>query len=276
MCDSPLHTNSTPVVPPNIIWITTFLSFGQRCIVTRYKWYSRKAVSKASWRTLSPQKVAEIKAVKELLFKADITSIVSGHVFSENFLWDLLPSVAENYSTILVKAKGDLALLFGLEKIVASFYSRVKVMKPSSLPALGEADGEEGEARDESDEDEAGDAIDEVGNASNEDKDADGEQQSRVNKHGAQISKIKHYSLDRCPTDEVRTLGRENMADFGERCRSDLAELVETERLQQRTVFFQERVKDMAVRLVSILDKNADEGEEEPTHWETNFARLIA
>ena len=66
------------------------------------------------------------------------------------------------------------------------------------------------------------------------------------------------------------------MANLGERRQDNLAYLVETERLQQRAVFFQERVKDMAVRLVSILDKNADEGEEEPTHWETNFARLIA
>ena len=117
MCDSPLHTHSTPVGPPNRIWITAFLSFGQRCIVTRYKWYSRKA----SWRKLSPQKVAEMIAVEELIFKTDIMSIVSGRVFSENFLWGLLPSVAENYSTSLVKAKGDLAFLFGLEKIVASF-----------------------------------------------------------------------------------------------------------------------------------------------------------
>ena len=60
--------------------------------------------------------------VEELLVKADITPIVSGRVLSDNFLCDLLPSVAENYAAILVKAKGDPASLFGFEKIVAGFY----------------------------------------------------------------------------------------------------------------------------------------------------------
>ena len=101
------------------------------------------AGSKASRRKFSPRQVAKMKAVYEMLVKADITPIVSGRVFSDNFLWDLLPSVADNCATILVKAKGDPASLFGLEKIFASFHSRVKVLKPSPLSALGEADGEE-------------------------------------------------------------------------------------------------------------------------------------
>ena len=109
---------------------------------------------------------------------------MSGCVFSDSFLCYLLPSVAENYATSLVKAKCDPASLFVLEKIVVSFYSRFKVMKPLSLPALGEADGEEGKTRDEGDKDEARDASD-------EENDAGGEQQLRVNKHGAQIYKIK-------------------------------------------------------------------------------------
>ena len=125
-----------------------------------------------------------MKTVKDLLVKADITSIVSGCLFSDNVLWDLIPSIVDNYATSLVKAKGEPALLFGLDKIVASFYSRVEVMKPSSLPALGEASGEEEKARDESNEDEAGDTIYESGDASNEDKDAYGEHQLRVNRHG--------------------------------------------------------------------------------------------
>ena len=186
MRDSPLHAHSTPVVPPNSIWLTTFLSFVQRYVVTRDKWYSRKTGSKALRWKLSPWQVAKIKAVEELLVKADIASIVSGSVLSNKFLWDLLPSVADNYATSLVKAKGNPASLFGLDKIVASFYSRVKVLKASPLPALGEVDGEEEKARDENNEDK-------VGYASNEDADADTdrEQQSRVNKHGARISKIK-------------------------------------------------------------------------------------
>ena len=58
--------------------------------------------------------VANIKAVEELLVKAYIVSIVSGSVLFNNFLWYLLPSIAENYSTSLVKAKGNPASLFCL------------------------------------------------------------------------------------------------------------------------------------------------------------------
>ena len=32
----------------------------------------------------------------------------------------------------------------------------------------------------------------------------------------------------------------------------------------------------MAAQLESLLDKTADEGKEEPAHWETEFARLVA
>ena len=78
------------------------------------------------------------------------------------------------------------------------------MLKPLPLPALGESDGEEEKARDESDVDEAGDVIDE---------DEDREQQSRVKKHGARISKIKSYALYRRPEAGVRTIGREKMAD---------------------------------------------------------------
>ena len=87
-----------------------------------------------------------MKAVEELLVKADTTSIVSGRLFYDNFLWDLLPSIAEKNTISLVKAKDNPASLFLLEKIVASFYSRVKVLKPSPLPALEEADGKEEKA----------------------------------------------------------------------------------------------------------------------------------
>ena len=110
------------------------------------EWYSRKAGRKASWWTFSPRKVSDIKAVEELLVNADITSIMSVHVFSDSFIWSLLPSAADNYATSLVKAKGNPASLFGLEKIVAIFYSRVNVMKASPLPALGEVDGEDEKA----------------------------------------------------------------------------------------------------------------------------------
>ena len=101
-----------------------------------------------------------MKTLKDLLVKANIASIVSGRLFFDNALWDLLPSIVENYATSLVKAKGEPTLLFGLDKIVASFYSRFKVLKASPLPALGEVDGEEGKAQDERDEDKAGDASD--------------------------------------------------------------------------------------------------------------------
>ena len=78
------------------------------------EWYSRKAVRKASRWTFSPLQVANIKAVEELLVKAYIVSIVSVSVLFNNFLWDLLPSVAENNATSLVKAKGTPASLFCL------------------------------------------------------------------------------------------------------------------------------------------------------------------
>ena len=91
----------------------------------------------------------------------------------------------------------------------------------------------------------------------------------RVNKHGAQISKIKQYALDRSPVAGVRTLGRENMVDFGECRQADFAELVETERLQQRkVVVFQDQAKEMSARMAYILNNTADKGEEEPAHWE--------
>ena len=64
--------------------------------MTWNKWYSRKAGSKASRWTFSPLQVANIKTVEELLVKAYIVSIVSVSVLFNNFLWDLLPSVADN------------------------------------------------------------------------------------------------------------------------------------------------------------------------------------
>ena len=72
-----------------------------------------------------------------------------------------------------MKAKENPASFFGLETIVASFYSRVKEMKAFPLPTLGEVDGKEEKARDESDKDEAREASDKAGDASDEDEAGD-------------------------------------------------------------------------------------------------------
>ena len=67
------------------------------------------------------------------------------------------------------------------------------------------------------------------------------------------------------------------MTNFGERHRADLAELVETERLQKRAVVvFQQHAKQIAAQLESLLDNTTNEGEEEPVLWEAEFARLVS
>ena len=73
--------------------------------MTQEEWYRRKAGSKAYRQTLYPRQVDNMKMVEDLLAKADITSIVSGRVFSDILLWGLIPCVAENYATSLIKAK---------------------------------------------------------------------------------------------------------------------------------------------------------------------------
>ena len=70
---APYTLTTPPVVPPNSIWLTAFLCFVWRYVVTWDEWYSRKAGRKASRWTFSPLQVANIKAVEELLVKAYIT-----------------------------------------------------------------------------------------------------------------------------------------------------------------------------------------------------------